>query len=319
MFGRGEKRATSANRATGAQRQASASRSPAYLRRHPDQASADMMSYYHRGTTLTGLNQHRDVAEERKKLRRLRALRRRMVGLALALLIIVGLGAALLLQYTGSISGVALANLAGKDATLTDSDSERYSKIMTDYLAQNSFERFSFARRSTALLQYFERQAPEVSAVSITPSGLARGRLNVTVRQPVAMWVSGNKTSFVDSKGVVFERNYFAAPSLAIEDDSGVELSGKMATSSSFLSFVGRVATELKKQNLVIQRVVIPRGSARYVEIYLADRAYPFKAQITRGATSQASDIAVMARYVDSHGLSPQYIDCRVEGKAYWK
>ena len=123
-----------------------------------------------------------------------------------------------------------------------------------------------------------------------------------------------------DNQGIVFERNYYAVPEIAIEDDSGVSLDGNMATSSSFLSFVGRVSTALQdKEGLKVVRVVIPRGSARYVEIYLDGRNYPFKAQITRDSGSQAHDIAVMARYVDSHGIQPQYIDCRVEGKAYWK
>lgn len=279
--------------------------------------SSFSMATYHRGTTLTNLNRPDDIGEERKKLKRLRAARRRLVGLALLLLIIVAFGVALLLQYNGHLDGVRITN---RDASaLTDIDRTKYLKIANDYFAANSFERFSFARRSSVLLQYFQQQAPEVSAVSITPSGLAGGQVNITVRQPVAMWVNGSSTNFVDSSGIVFERNYFAAPSLAIEDNSGVSLSGKMATSSNFLSFVGQVASELKKQNLDVARVTLPRGSIRYVEFYLAGRTYPFKAQITRNAASEASDIAAMTRYIDSHSLAPQYVDCRVEGKAYWK
>lgn len=275
------------------------------------------MAAYHRGTTLTNLNRSDDIGEERKKLKRLRAMRRRLVGIMLALFIIVAFGVALLLQYTGHIGDVKLANSGASQ--LTETDRNKYLRIADAYFAANSFERFSFARRSSVMLQYFQSEAPEVSAVSITPNGLASGRLNVTVRQPVAMWVNGSSTNFVDSTGVVFERNYFVAPSLAIEDNSGVSLGGKMATSSNFLSFIGQVTSELKKQNIDVARVTLPRGSIRYVEFYLGNRTYPFKAQITRDAHSEASDIAVMTRYIDSHNLSPQYVDCRVEGKAYWK
>lgn len=275
------------------------------------------MAAYHRGTTLTNLNRPDDIGEERKKLKRLRAMRRRLVGIMLVLFIIVTFGVALLLQYTGRVGGVGITNNGASE--LTEADKNKYLRIADAYFAANSFERFSFARRGSVMLQYFQNEAPEVSAVSIMPSGLASGRLNITVRQPVAMWVNGSSTNFVDSSGVVFERNYFAAPSLAIEDNSGVSVSGKMATSSNFLSFVGQVASELKKQNIEVARVALPRGSIRYVEFYLTNRAYPFKAQITRDAHSEASDIAVMTRYIDSHNLAPQYVDCRVEGKAYWK
>ena len=140
------------------------------------------------------------------------------------------------------------------------------------------------------------------------------------MRQPVAMWVEGDTTSFVDANGVVFTRNYYAMPSIVIEDNSGASVGGGVATSAKFLSFVGKTATEIEKnQGLKVTRVVIPKGSARYVEFYLDGRNYPFKAQITRNAYSQAHDIAVMVKYIDSKGIQPQYVDCRVEGKAYWK
>ena len=74
-----------------------------------------------------------------------------------------------------------------------------------------------------------------------------------------------------------------------------------------------------QNQGLKAVRVVIPRGSIRYVEIYLAGRAYPFKAQITREPEGQAADIAAMVRYLDSRNIRPSYVDCRVEGRAYWK
>ena len=244
-------------------------------------------------------------------------MRRRMAAVLAVIIILVVLGLSLLSQFTGNISGVVASD---KGIELSQADADRYVKMVNDYFADNSVERFSFARRNSALLQYVEEQAPEVSDISITPSGLTTGKVKVTLRQPVAMWINGDQTDFVDSNGVVFDRNYYDAPAIAIEDNSGVSLNGGMATSSNFLSFVGRTAVALQDtEGLKVARVVIPRGSARYVEFYLDGRDYPFKAQITRDSGSQAHDIAVMARYVDSHNIQPEYIDCRVEGKAYWK
>ena len=287
-------------------------------RRHsqPERTGADFdMASYRRGTTLNSFKSEEPTQSERKRLKRLRAIRRRMAAVLAVIIVLLILGLSLLSQFAGNITKVVTSD----GIELQQADVDRYSKIVNDYFAENSFERFSFARRNSALLQYVEGQAPEVADVKVVPSGLASGRIELTLRQPVAMWINGDKTSFVDSNGIVFERNYYAVPAIAIEDNSGVSVDG-MATSSSFLSFVGRVATTLQdKEGLKVARVVIPQGSARYVEIYLDGRNYPFKAQITRDSGSQAHDIAVMARYVDTHGLQPQYIDCRVEGKAYWK
>jgi hypothetical protein len=86
------------------------------------------------------------------------------------------------------------------------------------------------------------------------------------------------------------------------------------------LSFVGQVISSVAEQGGgTVEKVVIPSGAIRYVEIYLVDRSYPFKAQIDRNGTAQASDIAQMVKYLDSKGIKPSYVDARVAGKAYWK
>lgn len=302
MFGRGKKHKEPVRRS--------------HVQPQSDEAGFDMASY-RRGTTLNSFKSNEPTQSERQRLKRLRALRRRMAVVLAAIVVLLVLGLSLLSQFTGSISTVVATD---SNIVLSDDDIDRYRTIVDKYFADNSFERFGFARRNSVLLQYVMNEAPEVSAIKISPSGIASGKVEVTVRQPVAMWINGNQTDFVDSDGVVFDRNYYATPSIAIEDNSGVQLDGGVATSSSFLSFVGKTAVALSEQEgLQVERVVIPQGSARYVEFYLTGRNYPFKAQITRDATSQAHDIAVMTRYIDSHGISPQYVDCRVEGKAYWK
>lgn len=275
----------------------------------------DMMSY-RRGTTLNSFKSDEPGKTERQRLKQLRQLRRRMAAVLAVIIILAIFGFALLMQYSSNISGAT----AGKDIKLTETDVKKYEDIVNEYIAKNSFERFDFARRGSVLEQYVESRAPEVSSVKLSTSGIMSSKIVLKFRQPVAMWVSGNKVSFVDDKGVVFERNYYDAPAISIQDDSGIAVGNGVATSASFLSFIGKTSVAIEKiDGLKIDRVVIPKGSARYVEIYLAGRNYPFKAQISRDATSQASDIAVMVRYLDSHSITPQYVDCRVVGKAFWK
>lgn len=278
-------------------------------------AGFDMVSY-RRGTTLSSFKSDEPGKTERQRLKQLRQLRRRMAAVLAVIIILAIFGFALLMQYSSNISGAT----AGKDIKLTETDIKKYEDIVNEYMAKNSFERFDFARRSSVLEQYVESKAPEVSSARLSTSGIMSSKIVLKFRRPVAMWVSGDKVSFVDDKGIVFERNYFEAPAISIQDDSGIAVGNGVATSASFLSFIGKTAVEIEKINgLKIDRVVIPKGSARYVEIYLTGRNYPFKAQISRDAASQASDIAVMVRYLDAHNIVPQYVDCRVVGKAFWK
>lgn len=274
------------------------------------------MASYRRGTTLNSFKSDEPTQSERKKLKRRRARRQKLVILASVMVVVFILTLALLSQFAGSVTKVVSSN----GAELEQADGNRYAKMVDDYLAANVFERFSFVRRNSALLQHVVEQAPEVSDIKISSAGIARAQIEIILRQPVAMWINGDKTEFVDSQGVVFNRNYFDIPSIAIEDKSGATLEGGLATSASFLSFVGRTVDALENDEKIdVDRVVVPQGSARYVEFYVQGRNYPFKAQITRDSASQAHDIAVMTRYVDSKGIQPQYVDCRVEGKAYWK
>jgi hypothetical protein len=271
---------------------------------------------FQRGATLRTWQREHDPGEplERQKEKALRA-RRRKIGLVFgAILAICAAGLVLLIQFAGTISSVT-----SNAPNLTKTDQAEYVKIAREYLAANPFERFSFARRDDNLTKYMEQQAPEIAAVKISVAGVAQIKLNLTFREPVASWSTGGQTDYVDNQGVVFSRNYFAAPGVAITDDSGVETAAGSQTSTRFLMFVGSVMSDLKKQGIQVDRAVIPPGAIRYVDFYLSGRAYPFKAQIDRDAAGQAADIAAMAKYLDAQGITPSYVDCRVSDRAYWK
>ena len=286
-------------------------------RRHTQptaERSFDMASY-RRGTTLNSFKGEELTQSERRKLKKLKSLRRRIAAVLSVLIVLITLGVALLCQFTGRIDSVVIAD----GLNLSQEDQDYYVNIVNEYLTKNSFERLSFARRGSALLQYVTDQAPEVADIRLVPNGLAGGKIELALRRPVAMWINGEKIDFVDSNGVVFSKNFYDIPELAIEDNSGVTLDGGVATSAIFLSFIGRTATALEQTGLKVVRVVIPPGSIRYVEFYLEGRNYPFKAQITRDSASQAHDISIMTKYLDDNGVVPQYVDCRVEGRAYWK
>ena len=276
--------------------------------------SFDMASY-RRGTTLNSFKGEELTQSERRKLKKLKSLRRRIAAVLSVLIVLIALGVALLCQYTGRIDSVAITD----GLNLSQEDRDYYVNIVNEYLTKNSFERLSFARRSSVLLQYVTDQAPEVADIRLVPNGLAGGKIELTLRRSVAMWINGEKIDFVDSNGVVFSKNFYDIPELAIEDNSGVTLDSGVATSAIFLSFIGRTATALEQAELKAVRVVIPPGSIRYVEFYLEGRDYPFKAQITRDSASQAHDILIITKYLDDNDIVPQYVDCRVEGRAYWK
>lgn len=269
---------------------------------------------FRRNATMSNWRRESREKFERQKIHATRLRHRQIKIIAVVLLTISALVVTIISQFSGSFTAVS------SGVSLTGAEASRYSSLVTQYLAQHPFERFSFSRRNAALAQFIQAQAPEVANVSLNPFGLGGGRLNLSFRHPVAMWTSAGVTSFVDSNGIVFVRNYFDNPSVAITDDSGTAVaSGGQTTSSGFLSFIGQIEAKLAKNGQTLQRVVIPRGAIRYADIYLQGRSYPFLVRIDRETSSQVSDILASVDYIDTNKITPQYVDVRVASKMYWK
>ena len=69
----------------------------------------------------------------------------------------------------------------------------------------------------------------------------------------------------------------------------------------------------------MVDHVVLPFQKAREIHVYFADRNEYYKMTMERGSTVQVEDAERMVRYLDKKSLTPEYVDLRVEGKAYYK
>ncbi len=277
---------------------------------------SEQNSTFRSGTTLSTFRPvEHDKKTDRQKERDLRDWRRRLGFLLLIVMTISTLGLVLISQFSGSFT-----EITSNASSLGSADAAAYKKIVDEYMSKNPFERFSFARRTDNLNNHLSEKAPEIASVEISQSNLLIGKLKFIFRRPVAKWVTNNTTSYVDGKGVVFQKNYFEQPAVAIDDNSGASVDGDAVTSSRFLSFIGQTTAEIAGQSgETVERVVIPTGAIRYVEFYLAGRGYPFKAQIDRDAAAQAADIVAMSKFIDANHINPAYVDVRIVGKAYWR
>lgn len=84
--------------------------------------------------------------------------------------------------------------------------------------------------------------------------------------------------------------------------------------------YIGMAEVDFKEKGLTITRAVIPANSIREVDFYLDGHNGFIKATIDRGTGVTAEDAERMLRYLAGQGIADfEYIDVRIDGKAYWK
>lgn len=271
---------------------------------------------FRRNQTLSGIKRpDTEAVSERTRLHHLARHRRdigAMFGLVLAVIIILG---ALLSQFTGRVV------VSGSSSPLVQQiESASYEKAINEYLAVHPVERLRFALNEDGLSQFVAKELPEVSKVRLTSTeNIVESHFTLTLREPAAGWQINDTQYYVDTAGVVFQTNYYEAPTVQIVDQSGVSPEqGTIVASGRFLSFVGRVVALAGQGNYTITQASLPSGTTRQLEVTLKD-VQPFvKFSIDRGAGEQVEDMIRSLNYLQSVGRSVQYIDVRVPGKAVY-
>jgi hypothetical protein len=239
---------------------------------------------------------------------------RRHIGAILTLV----LGAALLLY---ALVSQFTAGVIVKDKDLSIQLDSTYQDIIQSYLSSQPIERLRFLANADHLSDYVQSKAPEVASIEAGDGvGFGKSSFTVTMREPIAGWSINGRQQYVDATGTSFARNYFAAPSVQIVDKSGVQVqAGQAVASSRFLGFVGRAVGLAKAQGYKVTQVIIPEGTTRQVELRLDGVGYPIKLSIDRAAGAQIEDMAKALNWLKTHGQSPQYLDVRVSGKAFYR
>ena len=107
-------------------------------------------------------------------------------------------------------------------------------------------------------------------------------------------------------------------PTIEIIDEDASATGGKIT--SRMNEYIGQAEVDLRALGYNPVKAVLPTGTIREVDFYL--EGYPgfIKMTIDRGSAVSAEDTDRMLRYLTGQGISEfEYIDVRLDGKAYWK
>lgn len=103
-------------------------------------------------------------------------------------------------------------------------------------------------------------------------------------------------------------------PTTAIYDENAGENISKRTK-----TFVARLESDVKEHGLELERVILPYQKVREIDVYIKDHSEYYKMSLDRSPAVQAEDMSRMVLYLGEKELKPNYVDLRVEGKAYYK
>ena len=105
-------------------------------------------------------------------------------------------------------------------------------------------------------------------------------------------------------------------PTIPIEDAS----SSKAEITTRMQTYIGMLEADLKAYGYQPTKAIIPVDGIREVDIYIDGRPGFIKTTIDRGSGVTAEDTDRMLRYLEGQGITEyEYIDVRIDGRAFWK
>jgi hypothetical protein len=171
------------------------------------------------------------------------------------------------------------------------------------------------------------KQFPELSSVSITLPLLAhRPIVHIQAATPALILHAANGSYVLDSSGKALLPSGSLSSSVReklpqVTDQSGLEIKLNQQTlPSSNVEFIDTVVAQLTAKQVKIESMTLPAASSE-LDVKIAGQPYFVKFNLqTPDARRQAGTfLATQAQLQRKNTVPSQYIDVRVEGRAYYK
>ena len=84
-------------------------------------------------------------------------------------------------------------------------------------------------------------------------------------------------------------------------------------------NYIGQLEQDFRDLGKTVRRVVLPAGTSRELYVDLEGEEVYFKINMDRGSAVSAEDAVRMLKYLTERDLKPEYVDVRIDGRAYYK
>jgi cell division protein FtsQ len=161
---------------------------------------------------------------------------------------------------------------------------------------------------------------PQLTEANISRHWPRTVLLKVTERQPNMTWRTGGKTYLLSGDGVIAaEAGDIGGRLPVVEDTTNLPVkAGDKVVPAKFVSFCLELVGSLPKQGVQITGLKIPESTT---EVFVVtNQNYYIKFDTERSASAEVGDLSRVLAQLKSQNKKPtEYVDLRIEGKAYYK
>ena len=169
-----------------------------------------------------------------------------------------------------------------------------------------------------------KQRFPEISKVTIgVPLVGSTVTVNIEVAKPVLKLVSGGGVYVINTSGVAsgLADDLPAAGNLPLVlDESGFSVSvGQPVLEAASVNFIKSLSEQLKMANVPIASLTLP-PRAKELDLRTSDQPYYVKFYLGGDAAAQIGQyLATRQQFANDGTIPSQYLDVRVQGKAFYK
>jgi cell division septal protein FtsQ len=290
---------------------------------------------YYAARSQTELNLGRETWQDKPPLRRLptRLQRLRRHGAWLAGGVLVLAFCAYQMQLSTNPRVVSL--MSASDAPFLQ-DSAVYQAAAHKLFNASAANHNKLTVNATAIASSLRRQFPELQAVSVSlPVFGNQPTVYVRPAKPALLLAASNGSYVVDENGralaeATASTNLSGLKIPSVTDQSNLQVKlGQQVLPRTAADFIGLVASQFAKQHLEVQSMTLP-AAAGELDVYITGKPYFVKFNLQPGrsgqqgsddsAAVQVGTFLALIKKLEKQGTVPgQYVDVRLEGRAYYK
>lgn len=171
-----------------------------------------------------------------------------------------------------------------------------------------------------------QQQFPEIDAISITVPVIARRPVvRIEVSRPAFIVASSQSEAYyvrTDGTASVRVSDVKTPPQgvQTIDDQSGLAIEqGKLALPKTTVTFISEIIRQLQGRGMTISQLLLPT-SPNELQVRLVGQPYYIRLDTTQDPRIQAGAFWAVKSKLATDKITPkEYIDVRVEGRAYYR